>query len=128
MDAQYFGLAELKSMFVRTSDGQLHPIANGILDPSSWTVAALVIDLRNARKGAVCTLSTSETGPVLYGKQAIQIPQSTEALLEMGDKGLWRSDAKASQPPPPLKASTPAPPRALTPVPPKPSTPPAAKD
>jgi PPM family protein phosphatase len=127
MDAQYFGLAELKSMFVRTSDGQLHPIINGILDPSSWSVSALVIDLRNARKGAVCTLSTSETGPVLYGKQAIQIPQSTEALLEMGDKGLWRSDAKASQPPPPMKPSTPAPPRALTPLPPKPSTPPPPK-
>jgi protein phosphatase len=100
MDAQYFGLAELRSMFVRTSDGQLHPIINGVLDPATWTVAALVIDLRNERKGAVCTLSTAETGPVFFGKQAIQIPQSTEALVEMGEKGLWRSDAKASQPPP----------------------------
>jgi protein phosphatase len=110
MDTEYFGLAELRGMFVRTGDGQLHPILNGILDPSTWTIAALVIDLRNARKGAVCTLATAEMGPVLYGKQAIQIPQSTEALLEMGDKGLWRSDAKASQPPPRLN-TTPSPPK-----------------
>ncbi|MBI5537390.1 MAG: serine/threonine-protein phosphatase [Deltaproteobacteria bacterium] len=114
MDAEYFGLAELRSMFVRTSDGQLHPIINGVLDPATWTVAALVIDLRNAQKGAVCTLSTAETGPVIYGKQAIQIPQSTEALIEMGEKGLWRSDAKASQPPPapkmPSKPPKPMPP------------------
>jgi len=105
LDSEFFGLTELRSMFVRTSDGDLHPIINGVLDPATWTVAALTIDLRNARKGAVCTLSTAETGPVTYGKQSIDVPQTTEALLEMGERGLWRSDAKASQPPPPLRAS-----------------------
>jgi len=111
LDTELFGLAELRNMFVRTTDGQLHPIINGVLDPATWTVAALVIDLRNARKGAVCTLSTQETGPVMFGKQSIDIPQSTEALLEMGERGLWRSDAKASQPPPAMRSvPPPAPP------------------
>ena len=99
-------------MFVRTSDCQLHPITNGVLDPATWTVAGLVIDLRNVKKGAVCMLSTAEMGPVMYGKQAIQIPQSTEALLEMGEKGLWRSDTKASNPPPPLSRPPSSPPPA----------------
>jgi PPM family protein phosphatase len=112
IDSEYFGLAELRNMFVRTSDGQLHPIANGVLDPATWTVAGLVIDLRNVKKGAVCTLSTAEMGPVMYGKQAIQIPQSTEALLEMGARGLWRSDTKASSPPPPMSRPPSAPPAA----------------
>lgn len=107
LDTELFGLAELRNMFVRTTDGQLHPIINGVLDPATWTVAALVIDLRNARKGAVCTLSTQETGPVMFGKQSIDIPQSTEALLEMGERGLWRSDAKASQPPPAMRSVPP---------------------
>ena len=100
MDTQYVGLDDLRSMFVRSSDGQLHPIVNGVLDPTNWTLAALEIDLRNARKGATCVLSTAEMGPVVYGKQTIQVPQSTEALVEMGEAGLWRSDAKRSQPPP----------------------------
>lgn len=100
MDTQYIGLKDLRSMFVRTSDGQLHPIVNGLMDPATWTVAAAVVDLRNVKKGLKCTLSVSELGPVMYGKQTIQIPQSTEALVEMGEMGIWKSDAKRSQPPP----------------------------
>lgn len=100
LDTHFLGLGDLRSMFVRAADGQLHPIINGIVDPTTWTLAAVVIDLRNARKGATCTLATSEMGPVMYGKQTIAVPQSTEALLEMGQRGMWRSDAKQSQPPP----------------------------
>lgn len=100
MDSQYVGLEDLRSMFVRTSEGQLHPIVNGIMDPNTWTVSAVVIDLRNVEKGMTCTISTSELGPVMYGKQTIQLPQSTEALVEMGQSGVWQSDAKRSQPPP----------------------------
>jgi len=100
MDTQFMSLADLRSLFVRTSDGQLHPIINGVFDPSTWAVAGVVIDLRNAKRGATCTLATSEMGPVVYGKQTIQIPQSTEALVEMGERGMCRSDAKQSQPPP----------------------------
>ncbi len=102
VDTVYMGIADLRQMFVRTAEGDLHPIVNGMLDPTTWTITALVIDLRNAKKGATCILSTSEMGPVMYGKQAIQIPQTTEALIEMGQRGVWSSDAKqASQPPPP---------------------------
>jgi serine/threonine protein phosphatase PrpC len=101
LETEHIGLSELRSMFVRTSEGQLHPIVNGILDPASWTVSALVIDLRNAKKGVTCTLSTAEMGPVMFGKQTIQIPQSTEALVEMGERGMWRSDAKLNSQPPP---------------------------
>ncbi|MFW5740816.1 MAG: PP2C family protein-serine/threonine phosphatase [Myxococcota bacterium] len=100
MDSQFIGLKDLRSMFVRTSDQQLHPIINGIMDPNTWTVSAVVIDLRNVKKGLTCTLATSELGPVMYGKQTIQLPQSTEALVEMGHAGIWKSDAKRSQPPP----------------------------
>jgi protein phosphatase len=104
MDTANLGMADLRSMYVRTAEGQLHPIINGMLDPATWTIKALVIDLHNARKGMTCVLSTSETGPVVWGKQAIQIPQSTEALIEMGERGLWTSDAKhASQPPPAMR-------------------------
>jgi hypothetical protein len=101
LETEHIGLSELRSMFVRTSEGQLHPIVNGILDPASWTVSALVIDLRNAKKGVTCTLSTAEMGPVMFGKQTIQIPQSTEALVEMGERGMWRSDAKLNSQSPP---------------------------
>ncbi|MCU0923533.1 MAG: protein phosphatase 2C domain-containing protein [Burkholderiaceae bacterium] len=99
MDTQFIGAADLRSMFVRTTDGQLHPIVNGLFDPTTWTMTAVVIDLRNVKKGATVTLATSEMGPVVYGKQAINIPQSTEALAEMGERGMWRSDAKQSAPP-----------------------------
>jgi PPM family protein phosphatase len=109
MDTQYIGLKDLRSMFVRTSDGQLHPITNAVMNPNTWTVSAVVIDLRNVKKGLKCTISTSEMGPVMYGKQTIQLPQSTEALVEMGETGLWKSDAKGSQPPP--SPSAPPPPK-----------------
>lgn len=100
IDTAFVGLNDLRGMFVRTAEGHLHPIVNGIIDPATWTLSAVVIDLRNVEKGATCTLSTAEMGPVLYGKQTIQVPQSSEALLEMGQRGMWRSDAKQSQPPP----------------------------
>ena len=100
MDSQYIGLQDLRSMYVRTSDDQLHPIVGGMMDPRTWTVSAVTVDLRNVNKGLKCTLSTSELGPVMYGKQTIQLPQSTEALVEMGEAGIWKSDAKRSQPPP----------------------------
>ncbi len=99
IDTALVGLNELRGMFVRTAEGHLHPIVNGIIDPASWTLAAVVLDLRNVQKGATCTLSTAEMGPIIYGKQTIQVPQSTEALVEMGARGMWRSDAKQSTPP-----------------------------
>lgn len=101
MDTRFIGLGDLRNMFVKTSDGQLHPIINGIVNPTSWTITAIVVDLRNVKKGARCTLSTTEMGPVMFGSQTIVLPQSTEALIEMGERGWWSSDAKASQPPPP---------------------------
>jgi len=101
IDTAFVGLNDLRGMFVRTAEGHLHPIINGIIDPATWTLAAVVLDLRNVQKGATCTLATAEMGPLFYGKQTIQVPQSTEALVEMGERGMWRSDAKQSQPPPP---------------------------
>lgn len=105
LDTQYIGLNDLRSIFVKTSDGQLHPIVSGLLDPSTWSISAVIIDLRNVKKGLLCTLSISELGPVMYGKQTVSIPQSTEALVEMAETGVWKTDAKRSQPPsaPPAK-------------------------
>jgi len=78
---------------------------SGLLDPSTWSISAVIIDLRNVKKGLLCTLSISELGPVMYGKQTVSIPQSTEALVEMAETGVWKTDAKRSQPPsaPPAK-------------------------
>lgn len=94
---------DLRSLFIKAKDGMLHPVISSVIDPTTWTITALVVDLRNVEKGATCTLSVSEMGPLVFGKQALEVPQSTEALLEMGHLGLWKSDAKQSQPPGPLK-------------------------
>lgn len=99
VESRHIDSQDLQSVFVKTKDGMLHPVVSAIMDPTTWTISALVVDLRNAQKGATCTLSVSETGPLLYGKQTLEVPQSTEALLEMGQLGVWKSDAKQSQPP-----------------------------
>ena len=95
-DTVCIGLKDLRSMFVKTREGKLHPIAGGLLDPATWSVTAVQIDLRNEGQELLCTLSISEMGPLMYGKQAIDIPQSTEALVQMARGGLWNSDVKSS--------------------------------
>jgi len=97
-DAAYMRIKDLHSMFVKTKEGKLHPIVGGLLDPATWSLTAVVIDLRNVAKPLKCTLSISEMGPIMFGKQTVDIPQSTEALVEMARGGLWHSDVKSTQP------------------------------
>jgi serine/threonine protein phosphatase PrpC len=49
IDSTLVGLTDLRGMFVRTAEGHLHPIVNGIIDPGTWTLAARVLDLRNVQ-------------------------------------------------------------------------------
>ena len=97
-ESLHIGIRDLRSMFVKAKDGKMHPIVGGMVDPTTWSVTAVVIDLRNVEKEMLCTLATSEMGPVLFGKQTIDIPQTTEALMEMAQDGYWNSDVKSSRP------------------------------
>jgi len=95
-DTLCIGLKDLRSMFVKTKDGMLHPIVGGLFDPATWSFTAIVVDLRNVEKELRCTMAISEVGPIMYGKQTVDIPQTTEALVEMAQAGLWNSDVKSS--------------------------------
>jgi serine/threonine protein phosphatase PrpC len=74
---------DLTSMFVRTADGDLHPIVDAIINPMSWTVTGIRLDLRNAERGATCEIPMTQVGPLTAGEQVIQTPQCTEALLDL---------------------------------------------
>ncbi|MBI5535629.1 MAG: serine/threonine-protein phosphatase [Deltaproteobacteria bacterium] len=74
---------DLTGMFVRTADGDLHPIVDAIINPMTWTVSAIRLDLRNVERGATCEISISQVGPLTAGEQVIHTPQCTEALLDL---------------------------------------------
>lgn len=78
-----FSFDDLTSMFVRTPEGDLHPIVDVVLNPATWTVVGIRLDLRNVEKGAVCEIPISEVGPIPTGEQVIRTPQCTEALLDL---------------------------------------------
>jgi hypothetical protein len=68
---------------VRTADGDLHPIVDVIINPMTWNVSAIRLDLRNVERGAICEMPISQVGPLTIGDQLIQSPQCTEALLDL---------------------------------------------
>jgi serine/threonine protein phosphatase PrpC len=74
---------DLTSMFVRTADGDLHPITDAVINPTTWALSGIRLDLRNAERGAICEISISQVGPLAEGEQVIQTPQCTEALLDL---------------------------------------------
>jgi len=73
---------DLMSMYVRTPEGDLHPIIDVIMNPSTWQVNAVRVDLRNAERGATCEIPVSEIGPMSPDEQALRIPRCTEALVD----------------------------------------------
>jgi PPM family protein phosphatase len=74
---------DLTSMFVRTANGDLHPIIDLVINPSTWTITELRLDLRNLERGATCAIPTSEVGPIPCDEQVIQTPRCSEALLDL---------------------------------------------
>jgi serine/threonine protein phosphatase PrpC len=81
-EPKFVSLDELTSMFVQTAEGDLHPIIDVVIDPTSWTIAGLRLDLRNAERGATCEIPISDVGPLQDTSSAITTPQRTEALLD----------------------------------------------
>lgn len=73
---------DLLSMYVRTPEGDLHPIVDVIMNPSTWAVSAIRIDLRNVERGATCEIPISEIGPLSPTEQVLSIPRCTEALVD----------------------------------------------
>jgi serine/threonine protein phosphatase PrpC len=74
---------DLTGMFVRTANGDLHPIVDAIINPMTWSVSGIRLDLRNVERGAICEIPISEVGPLTSGDQVIQTPQCTEALIDL---------------------------------------------
>lgn len=76
-------LDELTAMLVRTADGDLHPVKDVIINPSTWAVASLRLDLRVAERATECDVPISDIGPMRALEDGITTPQRTEALLDM---------------------------------------------
>jgi hypothetical protein len=74
-------------MSVQTADGDLHPIIDVIMNPMTWSVTALKLDLRNVERGATCEIPVRDVGPLAATDGVITTPQRTEALLDV-----YRSD------------------------------------
>ncbi len=73
----------LTSMFVQTADGDLHPIIDVIMNPLTWAITGLRLDLRNVEQGATCEISVADVGPLAPTDGVITTPQRTEALLDV---------------------------------------------
>jgi protein phosphatase len=74
---------ELTSMFVQTADGDMHPIVDVIMNPTTWAITGLKLDLKNVERDAICEIPISEVGPLAVTDGAITTPQRTEALLDV---------------------------------------------
>jgi hypothetical protein len=86
-EGRYMRFDDLLSMFVQTADGDLHPIVDLIINPMSWTITGLRLDLRNVERGATCDISIADVGPMSPIDEVITTPQRTEALLDMSKGG-----------------------------------------
>ncbi len=74
---------DLTSMCVQTADGDLHPIVDIVLNPMTWAITGLRLELQNIERGAMCEISIGEVGPLSASDGVITTPQRTEALLDM---------------------------------------------
>lgn len=74
---------ELTAMFVQTADGDLHPIIDVVMNPMTWAITGLRLDLRNVERGATCEIPISEVGPIEATDGMITTPKRTEALIDM---------------------------------------------
>ena len=86
-DTNKMSFDELTSMFVQTADGDLHPIIDVVMNPLTWAISGLRLDLRNVERGATCEISIAEVGPLAATDGMISTPQRTEALLDIYRSG-----------------------------------------
>ena len=86
-EANAMGFDELTSMFVQTADGDLHPIIDVVMNPMTWAITGLRLDLRNVERGATCEISVADVGPLAAADGMISTPQRTEALLDIYRSG-----------------------------------------
>jgi serine/threonine protein phosphatase PrpC len=80
----YLTFDSLLSMSVQTADGNLHPIVDAVVNPASWAVVALKLDLGQVEQNATCSIPITDIGPIAGPDQPLLTPQRTEALLDMG--------------------------------------------
>ncbi len=81
---RYLTFDELLSMSVQTADGNVHPIIDAVINPSSWAVVELRLDLAAVEKDASCTIAITDIGPIAGPDEPLVTPQRTEALVDMG--------------------------------------------
>ncbi len=86
-EADVMSFDELTSMFIQTADGDMHPIIDVVINPMTWAIAGLRLDLRNVERGATCEISTADVGPLGATDGMIWTPQRTEALLDIYKSG-----------------------------------------
>ncbi len=89
---------DLTSMYVHTANGDLHPIIDLVINPSTWTIIGIKLDLRNVERGAVCEIPISQVGPIPSSEQVIETPQCTEALLDLARGNVGPAAAGTSGP------------------------------
>lgn len=82
--SRYLTFDDLLAMSVQTADGNLHPIIDAVINPSSWAVVALRLDLANVEENASCSIPITDIGPIASAEEPLVTPQRTEALLDMG--------------------------------------------
>jgi len=74
---------KLMSIHVQTSDGERHPIIDVVLNPNSWAVTGLILDLAKVKPGAACMIPIHDVGPLSACDAFITTPQRSEALLHV---------------------------------------------
>lgn len=79
---QHITFDQLTSMNVRSADNNLHPIYDVVINPSSWSIVALRLDLTNIEEYASCEMPIAEIGPLGDKQTTITTPRRTEALLD----------------------------------------------
>lgn len=91
---RYLSFDDLMAMSVQTADGDLHPIIDAVINPSSWAVVALRLDLAKVEKGVSCEIAITDIGPIAGKDEPLITPQRTEALVDMGhDEGTGHEGA-----------------------------------
>lgn len=76
---------QLKTMSVQTSDDKQYPIVDVIVNPTTWAIVGLRLDLGALKPGVTCEIPVSEVGPLASSGDVITTPQRSEALLDLAD-------------------------------------------
>ena len=80
-------IEQLKTMVVRTADGDEYPIIDAVFNPNTWAVVGLRLDLGAQFAGATCEIPVMEVGPLVTSDDVILTPQRSEALFNIAEHG-----------------------------------------